>query len=98
VDDRLPRRQNNGTRLRVRQPRQDRPTLPSDRPTGKLDIPRHAGYWLKNDADQPLKRLRHVCWDGCMFPNEVMMKPQTWNDILGAMVKVRDQHGWHEAK
>ena len=67
-------------------------------PTGKLDIPRHAGYWLKNDAGQPLKRLRHVCWDGCMFPNEVMMKPQTWNDILGAMVKVRDQHGWQEPK
>jgi hypothetical protein len=25
----------------------------------------------------------------------VMMKQQTWNDILGAMVKVRDQHGWN---
>ena len=23
-----------------------------------------------------------------MFPNEVMMKPQTWNDILGTMIKV----------
>ena len=31
-----------------------------------------------------------------MFPNEVMMKPQTWNDILGVMVKVRDLHGWKE--
>jgi hypothetical protein len=29
-----------------------------------------------------------------MFPNEVMMKQQTWNDILGAMIKVRDAHGW----
>ncbi len=67
-------------------------------PTGKLDIPKHAGFWLKNESGAPLKRLRHICWDGCMFPNEVMMKPQTWNDILGAMVKVRDQHGWHEAK
>ena len=66
-------------------------------PTGKLDIPRHAGFWLKNEAGQPLKRLRHICWDGCMFPNEVMMKQQTWNDILGAMVKVRDQHGWQAA-
>ena len=31
-----------------------------------------------------------------MFPNEVMMKPQTWNDILEVMVQVRDQHGWQE--
>jgi hypothetical protein len=23
-----------------------------------------------------------------------MMKPQTWNDILGAMLAVRDAHGW----
>jgi hypothetical protein len=29
-----------------------------------------------------------------MFPNDVMMKPETWNNILGAMIKVRDQHGW----
>ena len=31
-----------------------------------------------------------------MFPNETMMKPQTWNDILAAMVAVRDAHGWKE--
>ena len=31
-----------------------------------------------------------------MFPNAVMTKPQTWNDILGAMIAVRDQHGWRE--
>ena len=29
-----------------------------------------------------------------MFPNDVMMKPQTWNDILGAMMQVREAHGW----
>ena len=29
-----------------------------------------------------------------MFPNAVMMKQKTWNDILGAMVTVRDAHGW----
>jgi sugar phosphate isomerase/epimerase len=65
-------------------------------PTGKLDIPKHAGYWLKNESGQPLKRLRHICWDGCMFPNAVMMNQQTWNDILAVMIKVRDQHGWRE--
>jgi hypothetical protein len=29
-----------------------------------------------------------------MFPNDVMMKQQTWNDILATMLKVRDKHGW----
>ena len=31
-----------------------------------------------------------------MFPNAVMMKRQTWNDILAAMLGVRDAHGWKE--
>jgi hypothetical protein len=31
-----------------------------------------------------------------MFPNSVMEDQQTWNDILGVMVKVRDAHGWTE--
>jgi hypothetical protein len=62
---------------------------------GKLNIPRHAGYWLRDPASgQPTKKLKHICWDGCMFPNDVMMKPQTWNDILAVMIKVREQHGW----
>jgi hypothetical protein len=29
-----------------------------------------------------------------MFPNETMMKQQTWNDILAAMIEVRNNHGW----
>ena len=29
-----------------------------------------------------------------MFPNATMMNPQTWNDILAAMIAVRDAHGW----
>jgi hypothetical protein len=29
-----------------------------------------------------------------MFDNEVMMKQQTWNDILSMLIKVRDRHGW----
>ena len=32
-----------------------------------------------------------------MFPNATMMKPPTWNDILGAMIAVRDAHGWRLA-
>ena len=65
-------------------------------PAGKLDIVKHAGYWLRDESGRPTKAARHICWDGCMFPNAVMMKPQTWNDILAAMVAVRDAHGWAE--
>ncbi len=65
-------------------------------PSGKLDIARHAGYWLRNEAGEPIKRFRHVCWDGCMFPNAVMENSKTWNDILGVMVQVRQRHGWYE--
>ncbi len=64
--------------------------LASD-PNGKLDITKCAGYWLQ---DAKARGIQHICWDGCMFPNEVMQLPKTWNDILAAMIKVRDSHGW----
>jgi sugar phosphate isomerase/epimerase len=63
-------------------------------PNGKLDIVRHAGFWLRDDSGQPTKKVEHICWDGCMFPNAVMMQQTTWNDILGVMAAVRDAHGW----
>jgi sugar phosphate isomerase/epimerase len=69
--------------------------LPND-PNGRLVIARHAGYWLRDADGTPTKALRHICWDGCMFPNNVMMAPQTWNDILATMLTVRDAHGWRE--
>ena len=65
-------------------------------PKGKLDITRHAGYWLRDSDGELTKACRHICWDGCMFPNAVMMDPQTWNDILAVMVSVQDAHGWSE--
>ena len=65
-------------------------------PNGKLDIPRHAGYWLRDEKGKLTKAFRHICWDGCMFSNETMMNQQTWNDILAAMIAVRDAHGWSE--
>lgn len=65
-------------------------------PNGKLDVVKHAGYWLRDESGNPTRRMRHICWDGCMFPNSVMTAQQTWNDILGAMIKVRDAHGWYE--
>ncbi|NND90342.1 MAG: TIM barrel protein [Granulosicoccus sp.] len=67
--------------------------LPDD-PGGKLDIPRHAGAWLRDEHGELTKACTHICWDGCMFPNEQLMNPQTWNSILGTMLKVRAQHGW----
>jgi hypothetical protein len=65
-------------------------------PNGKLDIAKHAGYWLRDEKGDLTKTMRHICWDGCMFPNAVMEKQATWNAVLGAMVKVRDAHGWRE--
>jgi len=69
--------------------------LPND-PNGKLNIPHHAGYWLHGDDGALTKAFRHICWDGCMFPNEVMIRQETWDDILRAMISVRDAHGWRE--
>ncbi len=69
--------------------------LPND-PNGKLNIAHHAGYWLHGDDGKLTKAIRHICWDGCMFPNAVMQQQQTWNDILAAMISVRDAHGWRE--
>ncbi len=65
-------------------------------PNGKLTIAHHAGYWLHGQDGRLTKAFRHICWDGCMFPNAVMMKQETWNDILRAMIAVRDAHGWRE--
>lgn len=67
--------------------------LPKD-PDGKLDIPHYAGFWLRDTSGEPTRAIKHLCWDGCMFPNDVMAKPETWNDILAAMLSVRDGHGW----
>jgi sugar phosphate isomerase/epimerase len=65
-------------------------------PNGKLNIASDAGFWLRDENGQLTKAFRHICWDGCMFPNDVMLKQQTWNDILAAMISVREKHGWTE--
>ena len=65
-------------------------------PNGRLDITEDAGLWLRGPDGEPTRAMRHICWDGCMFPNADMMKAETWNDVLGAMIKVRDAHGWAE--
>ena len=67
--------------------------LPTD-PNGKLDIARHAGYWMRDEAGAPTRAFAHICWDGCMFPNATMMQPRTWEKVLGTMIAVRNEHGW----
>jgi len=65
-------------------------------PNGKLDVANDAGFWLRDESGNLTKAFRHICWDGCMFPNNVMTNPQTWNDILATMIQVRERHGWVE--
>jgi sugar phosphate isomerase/epimerase len=67
--------------------------LPLD-PNGKLDIVRDAGAWLRDDQGNLTCAFAHICWDGCMFPNSVMLDPKTWNDVLRVMIAVRSAHGW----
>ena len=66
---------------------------PADDPNGKVDIVKCSGYWLEGAADRGMK---HICWDGCMFSNEMLEKQETWNTILDVMIKVRDAQGWNE--
>ncbi len=68
--------------------------LPDD-PNGKLDIPRAAGYWLRDESGNLTKAIQHMCWDGCMFANAIMTNPRTWNNVLRTMILVREAHGWN---
>ncbi|MBC8126947.1 MAG: sugar phosphate isomerase/epimerase, partial [Gloeobacteraceae cyanobacterium ES-bin-144] len=58
---------------------------PANDPNGKLDIAECATYWLKDAAD---RGIQHICWDGCMFPNEMLEKGETWNHVLEVMIQV----------
>jgi hypothetical protein len=58
---------------------------PANDPKGKLDIAKCSTYWLKDAAARGMK---HICWDGCMFPNETLESPGTWNEVLKAMIAV----------
>jgi sugar phosphate isomerase/epimerase len=69
--------------------------LPTD-PNGKLDVVRHAGFWMRGENGEPTRAFEHICWDGCMFPNATMMQPKTWADVLRLMIDVRRAHGWSQ--
>jgi sugar phosphate isomerase/epimerase len=64
-------------------------------PNGKLDIVRDAGAWLRGADGKLTHAVQHICWDGCMFPNSMMLDPKTWRDVLRVMIAVRDAHGWN---
>ena len=63
-------------------------------PSGKMDIVAVAGLWMRDETGKPTRAYQHICWDGCMFPNQTMLSPTTWNDILKTMIAVRNAHGW----
>ncbi|HEY1759091.1 MAG TPA: TIM barrel protein [Bryobacteraceae bacterium] len=67
--------------------------LPDD-PNGKMNIVRDAGVWMRDESGAVTRAFEHICWDGCMFPNSVMMDPATWRKVLGVMIAVRNAHGW----
>ena len=67
----------------------------ADDPNGKLNIPWAAGFWLNEDG-QPRKIIRHICWDGCMFPNKTLTQQKTWDNILKVMLEVQEAYGWSE--
>jgi sugar phosphate isomerase/epimerase len=67
---------------------------PANDPNGKMDIVKVAGLWMRDSSGAPTKAYQHICWDGCMFPNSMMMAPETWQNVLGTLVAVRNAHGW----
>jgi sugar phosphate isomerase/epimerase len=67
---------------------------PANDPNGKMDIVKVAGLWMRDENGVPTKAYEHICWDGCMFPNEMMTSPETWQNVLGTLLAVRDAHGW----
>ena len=85
LDDRLPRgpERRHGARLRLA--RQDRPALPARRsPTASSTFRTTPAIGSATRRAELTKRFRHICWDGCMFPNAVMMQPRpgttSWGD------------------
>jgi sugar phosphate isomerase/epimerase len=63
-------------------------------PNGKMDIVNVAGLWMRDAGGAPTRAFEHICWDGCMFPNSMMLAPETWRSVLAAMIEVRDADGW----
>ena len=48
---------------------------PADDPNGKLDIARPRGLLAARRRQAASSSIKHICWDGCMFPNAAMVQP-----------------------
>ena len=77
LDDRLPRRPERRHGEGLRLARQDRPPLPAERSQRqaryRARFRRLAARRRRRSRPAP---IQHICWDGCMFPNAVMLEPQ----------------------
>jgi len=70
---------------------------PPNDPNGKMDVVKVAGLWMRGKNGQPTRAFQHICWDGCMFPNAMMLDPATWRAVLAMLIRVRAAHGWDAA-
>ncbi len=61
---------------------------PADAADGKLDMVRCARAWLLDENQTLRNGIRHICWDGCMFPNATLENPGTWTDILDVLIQI----------
>jgi sugar phosphate isomerase/epimerase len=68
---------------------------PPDDPNGRMNIVEVAGLWMRDADGRQTRAFEHICWDGCMFPNSVMLAAETWTKILSTMIEVRNAHGWN---
>ncbi|MGB4903215.1 MAG: TIM barrel protein [Saprospiraceae bacterium] len=64
--------------------------VPVNAPDGKLDIIRCCRYWLLNKEGHLRNGIRHICCDGCMFPNSMLESSDTWTAVLEKMIEVRE--------
>ena len=76
LDDRLPRRAERRHGERLRLARQDRPPLPAQRSQRQArHRPARRLLAARRQRQADARSSQHICWDGCMFPNAVMMQP-----------------------
>ncbi|MEX2529510.1 MAG: TIM barrel protein [Gemmatimonadota bacterium] len=69
---------------------------PPDDPAGKLDVVRCARHWLLDENGQIRNNIKHMCWDGCMFPNRTLESADTWESVLTLLKEVRDDIAQHQ--
>ena len=53
-----------------------------DDPNGKMDIVEPSGSMDARRGGRPTRAYEHICWDGCMFPNAIMLAQRPGTMIL----------------